>query len=563
MALDLGRRQLAQAVRQAGRQGGDLPPVVIVGAGLSGLAMGAQLVRAGFDRFTIVEQADEVGGTWRDNTYPGAGCDVPSHLYSFSFWPKRDWSRRYAGQPEILAYARAFAERFGLRDHLRVSTTVVRADLDEDRGTWNVDVLGPDGTPGTLEASVVVFACGQLNRPHVPRLEGLERFSGRWWHSARWDHSVDVTGKRVAVVGSGASAIQFVPPLARQAASVTVFQRTPSYVAPKRDHPYEGLKRQVLAGVPAAGRALRWWTYWVMEARWLAFREGSWLGRRMAALFASQLRANVVSESLPEHAVVPDYPIGCKRILISNEWYPTLLRPNVTVVDEPIVRVDPGGPVTASGVHHDADVIVFGTGFETTDFLGHVPVVGRGGRTLAETWSGGAHAYLGVAVPDFPNCFLLYGPNTNLGHNSILFMVERQVNLVLQAVATLVRRRPGAPAGPGTTIEVGEGPDARDDDRVQRLMAHTAWVAACHSWYKDASGRVTNNWPTWTFRYWLDTVMLRRGDWLVTSTSGPAGSGTAGSGTAGSGTDLPSPPDRRRRDPREVRRHLGPGTSSR
>lgn len=521
MALELGRRQLAQAVRRAGEEGRDLPPVVIVGAGLSGLAMGAQLVRAGFDRFTIVEQADEVGGTWRDNTYPGAGCDVPSHLYSFSFAPKRDWSRRYAGQPEILGYARAFAERFDLRDHLLLSTTVVRADLDEDRGTWNVDVLGPDGTPGTLEASVVVFACGQLNRPHVPRLEGLEGFAGRWWHSARWDHSVDVAGKRVAVVGSGASAIQFVPPLARQAASVTVFQRTPSYVVPKRDRPYEGLTRRLLAAVPAAERALRWWTYWVLEARWLAFREKSWLGPRMASLFASRLRADVVSESLPERAVVPDYPIGCKRILISSEWYPTLLRPDVTVVDEPIVRVEPEGPVAASGRRHDADVIVFGTGFETTDFLGHVPVVGRGGRTLAEAWSGGAHAYLGVAVPDFPNCFLLYGPNTNLGHNSILFMVERQVNLVLQAVAALVRRRAGSPGGgPGATIEVGAGPDRREDDRVQRLMTRTTWVAACHSWYKDASGRVTNNWPTWTVRYWLDTLRLRRDDWLVATAPG-------------------------------------------
>jgi len=518
MALDIGRRRLERAARAARAEGRPTPSVVIVGGGLSGLAAGMQLLRAGVSSFSILEQSDGVGGTWRDNTYPGSACDVPSHLYSFSFFPKSDWSRRFAEQPEILAYAQACAADFGLERHLRTGTTVERAEFDEGDGRWHLAVSS-DGRSESLTADAVIFACGQLNRPHVPDIDGLSRFAGSWWHSARWDHSVDLAGRSVGVVGTGASAIQFVPPVAAEAARVTIFQRSPSYVGPKKDRAYTRRTRAVLQRSGSAERAYRWWIYWTLELRWLWFRRDSWFGRKLGDLFKKGIRSDVVSERLPEESVVPDYPIGCKRILISNDWYRALLSPTVEVVDAPVVGIEPDTVVTADGGRHAVDVLIFGTGFSTTDFLAHIPVTGTGGRSLASEWAEGAHAYLGTAVAGFPNCYLLYGPNTNLGHNSILFMVERQLNLVLQALAVQTDAMPPGPPGregadhhPVPRVEVGPAAYRRDDRRTQALMASTVWVSNCHSWYKAASGRVTNNWPTWTVRYWFDTLRLKQGD---------------------------------------------------
>jgi cation diffusion facilitator CzcD-associated flavoprotein CzcO len=511
MALDIGHRELAREVRRAQREGRPTPRVAIVGGGLSGLATAVQLVRAGVRTFTVLEQSGGVGGTWRDNVYPGAACDVPSHLYSFSFAPKTDWSRRFAEQPEILGYAEGLVGRFGLGPHLRTGTTVTAATFDEGTATWRLDLEGGAGAE-TLDADAVVFACGQLNRPHVPDVVGAATFAGPSWHSARWDHSVDLAGRRVAVVGSGASAIQFVPPVAAAAGSTTVFQRSPSYVGPKKDHPYTPATRRTLRRIGPLRTAYRWWIYWTLELRWVSFRRDGWAGRQLQELFRKGIRNDVVDERLPEHTVVPDYPIGCKRILISNDWYPALRRPDVTVVDSPVTRIEPDAVVTGDDVRHPADVLIWGTGFLTTAFLSHIPVTGIGARTLADAWSEGAHAYLGTAVPGFPNCYVLYGPNTNLGHNSILFMVERQLNLVLQALAAQTRSATGT-AGAAVAVR----PDAylRDDRRTQRLLGRTVWAGNCTSWYKDAAGRITNNWPTWTVRYWRDTLRLRTDDFEV------------------------------------------------
>ncbi len=505
VALDVGRRRLHRAVRNAAVEGRPVPSVLIVGGGLSGLAMAIQLVRAGSRSFTVVEQSEGVGGTWRDNTYPGCSCDVPSHLYSFSFASKTDWSRRFAGQPEILDYAESCVERFHLGPHLRLRTTVESATFDEARGDWRVRLVH-EGAVEEVRADAVVFACGQLNRPHVPDLPGLADFAGPCWHSARWDHGFDLSGRRVAVIGNGASAIQFVPPVSAECAHLTVFQRSPNYVAPKRDRSYGPNLRRVLDRVRPVELAYRWWIYWGLEARWPWFRRDSWAARALTDLFARGIRKDVVSPDLPEHAVVPDYPVGCKRILISNDWYPALKRANVTVADQAIDHLEADAVVTADGTRHPADVVIFGTGFDTTDFLSHIPVIGRGGTTLTEEWAGGAHAYLGTAVPAFPNCYFLYGPNTNLGHNSILFMVERQVNLVLQALAL----QADADGSDGTPV-VGVAEDAyrRDDETTQGLLARTAWVANCTSWYKNATGRVTNNWPGWTVRFWRKTLRIR------------------------------------------------------
>jgi cation diffusion facilitator CzcD-associated flavoprotein CzcO len=505
MALDIGRRLLEREVGAALSEERRPPRVLIVGGGLSGLGMAIQLTRSGLVDFTVIEQSDGVGGTWKDNTYPGSGCDVPSFLYSFSFASTAAWTRRFAEQHEILEYANQLVERFDLGPHLRLRTTVRQVEWDEELGRWRVEVRSPVAAEW-LEADTLVFACGQLNRPFVPDLEGLDQFAGPSWHSARWEHGVDLVGKQVAVVGSGASAIQFVPPVAGQAAGLTVYQRTPNYVGPKRDRAYRGLSRRLLDRARPLALAYRWWIYWSLEFRWIWFRKDGWAGRRLRQVFDRQIRARVVSDRLPEASVVPDYPIGCKRILISNDWYPAILRPNVEVVDQPIARIEADAVVTVDGRRRPADVLIFGTGFSTTDFLAHIPVTGEGGRTLAEEWRDGARAYLGTAVPGFPNCYLLYGPNTNLGHNSILFMVERQLNLVLQALAlqTAATRYNEDPL-------VAVSPEAYrlDDRRTQRLMDRTAWVAGCRSWYKAASGRVTNNWPTWTVRYWYDTLRLR------------------------------------------------------
>jgi cation diffusion facilitator CzcD-associated flavoprotein CzcO len=305
-----------------------------------------------------------------------------------------------------------------------------------------------------------------------------------------------------------------VPPVADECAELDIYQRSPNYVAPKKDRAYSATTRWLFESVKVVERAYRWWIYWGLESRWLWFRKDSRAGRILGGVFARSLRQNVVSPRLPEPAVVPDYPLGCKRILISSDWYQALARPQVSVVTESIDHVEPDAIVTTDGQRRATDVIIFGTGFETTDFLSHIPVTGEGGRKLADEWEGGAHAYLGVAVPRFPNLYLLYGPNTNLGHNSILFMVERQINLILQALAVQVQAEPVQGAEVGTRARVAVTPDAyrRDDARTQRLMASTAWVSNCTSWYKTASGRVTNNWPTWTVRYWRDTLRLRSSD---------------------------------------------------
>ena len=538
MALNIGLRRMQRAVRAARLAGKRAPSVIIVGAGMSGLGTGIQLQRAGVTDFTIVEQSDGVGGTWRDNTYPGSGCDVPSHLYSFSFASKTDWTRRFAEQPEILDYAEQCVARHGLAAHLRLGTTVDDASFDEGSGRWRVSVTSTDGQSEVLEADAVVFACGQLNRPSIPDLPGLDSFAGPRWHSARWDHRVDLEGKRVAVVGSGASAIQFVPPVAAQAGHLTIFQRSTNYVVPKPDKVYGPRQRWLLDHVRAYELAYRWRIYWSLEAKWLAFRKDSWAGRFLRKLITKGIVTQVVSGRMPAESVVPDYPVGCKRLLISNDWYPAILRPTVEVVNEPIERVEPDAVVTADGRRHPADVLIFGTGFHTTDFLSAIPVTGRGGRTLASAWADGARAYLGISVAGFPNCFLLYGPNTNLGHNSILFMVERQLNVVLQALAADTEART---AGVPSTIEVTTGAYEREDARVQRLMLGTTWVNSCRSWYKTASGRVTNNWPTWTVRYWLDTLRLRPDDLPVTALPVTTAATTGGPGRTTASTPAAAP----------------------
>jgi cation diffusion facilitator CzcD-associated flavoprotein CzcO len=483
--------------------------VAIVGAGAGGLCMARGLRERGIDDIVILEKSDGVGGTWRDNTYPDAACDVPSHLYSFSFDSKADWSRKWAKQPEILEYFERLVRRHDLERHLQLRTEVAGCRWLEESGCWELRTAAGD----RLRAGVVVCALGQLNVPHIPDLPGLEDFGGTVFHSARWDHHHDLRGERVGVIGIGASAIQFVPPVADRAASVALFQRSPNYVGPKRDREFRRWERWVFSHVPGVQRLYRWSIYWRHEARFALMRRNSRLGRVLQEAFRRRIRG-LADHRLPMEALMPDHPPGCKRVLIADRWYPTLRRDHVEVVTAPVTGVTAQGVECADGRHVALDTLIFGTGFRTTELLTPIEVTGRDDEDLDETWAGGASAYLGMAMAGFPNLFLLYGPNTNLGHNSILFMIEQQVGYVLAALAEMHRR--GA-----TAMEVTEGAMLRWDREMRRRSADTVWAEGCNSWYKTADGRLTNNWVGRTTEYRRRLRRPRWTDWSFRSTAGP------------------------------------------
>lgn len=478
------------------------PRVAIIGTGFGGLGMAIRLQQAGITDVTVFEKADAVGGTWRDNTYPGSGCDLPSHLYSLSFAPNSEWTRKFPEQAEILDYLERTADDFDVRRLIHFRAEVTALAFDDATSTWTVTLA--DGTTHVVDA--VVAATGQLNRPHVPALEGLDTFAGTAFHSARWDHDHDLAGRDVAVVGVGASAIQFVPAIADQVRSLTLFQRSVNYVAPKPDGPIGERARRLLRSFAPARLAYRASIYLRFEWRFLMFRQGSRLGEAGRRRFRSGL-APMANDRLPPEALIPDYPLGCRRILISNDWYPTLLAPHVTVVTDGIDHIEPDA-VVAGGRRFEADTLIFGTGFTSTDFLSPIEVTGREGRRLAEAWAQGAEAHLGITVTGFPNLFLLYGPNTNLGHNSIIFMLERQIAYTVRCLRRL--------ATEGLAwVDVRPEAQAASNARLATELGRTVWGGACHSWYKDARGRITNNWSTFTYRYWWRTRRPQPADFEV------------------------------------------------
>ncbi|RBY85035.1 NAD(P)/FAD-dependent oxidoreductase [Blastococcus sp. TF02A-30] len=466
------------------------PRVAIVGTGFGGLAMAVRLRQAGLTDVFLFEKSHDVGGVWRENTYPGAACDVPSHLYSLSFAPKADWSRRFAPQAEIHQYLRDVARDFGLLPLIRFGTEVTEAAFDEGTATWRLRFA--DG--GTHEADVLITALGQLSRPSTPDVPGLDRFRGTLFHSAQWRHDHDVTGERVAVLGTGASAIQFVPAVAGRTAKLSVFQRSAPYVLPKPDRAYRERAKRAFARVPGLLRLSREANYFSNELRTLGFNTEPRLLFAHRKRFFAHLRKAVPDPEL-RAKVTPTDPMGCKRILMSNEWYPALQLPQVEVVTDRITEVREHSVVTADGAEREVDTIVLGTGFAATEFLAPVRFTGRGGRDLHAQWADGASAYLGTTVPGFPNLFVLYGPNTNLGHNSIIVMLEAQVGYVVQAVQELARGR-------RRWLEVRPEVAAAFDAWVQRRVGGTVFAGGCRSWYLTESGRNTTNWPasTLTFR---------------------------------------------------------------
>jgi cation diffusion facilitator CzcD-associated flavoprotein CzcO len=461
----------------------------VIGAGAGGIAMGVALNRAGFE-FSIYEKSDGVGGTWRDNTYPGAACDVPSHLYSYSFAPNPWWSRTYAGQREILTYLENCADRFGVTPHVRTGTAITDAEWDERNHRWQ---LRSDAGE-TFTADVLVTALGMLNVPFVPEIPGAERFRGRMFHSSRWDHSKPLAGERVASIGTGASAVQYVPAIADEVEALTVFQRTPIWVAPRFEQEFTPDQQRRFARIPFAARRLRWQI-------WLAYQRSSFDTAspqitNQTELARSYLARKVADTELRE-LLTPDFPAGCKRPLMSRAWFPALTRDNVSVVTSPITEITETGLLTADGHEYPADTIIFGTGFRAADYLSTMRIRGRDGRELHEQWADGAEAYLGLTVAGFPNLFMLYGPNTN-GVNSILFMHEAQAHYIVKALRMMRRWRIGV-------VDVREQVLRRYNDKLQAAMAGKVWLAGCNNYFAAPNGKIVTQLPYSAGEYWLRT----------------------------------------------------------
>jgi cation diffusion facilitator CzcD-associated flavoprotein CzcO len=470
-----------------------LPPhvrIAVIGSGFSGIGAAINLKRRGIEDFVVLERADSLGGTWRDNTYPGCACDVPSHLYSFSFAPNPDWSHVFSRQPEIRAYLKDVAQRFGVLPHLHTGTDLVAGAWDDDAMLWRLET-----NRGRFTADVVISGCGGLVEPAMPDVPGVETFQGEAFHSARWNHDVDLTGKRVAVVGTGASAIQFVPEVRKQAAHVTVFQRTPPWIVPRLDRQYGEKQKRLLRRFPALQRTARTGQYWFREWNLMAFT-GAGRMRAMGEREAlKHLEAQVPDPQL-RAKLTPDYAMGCKRVLLSNDYYPALVQDNVDVVTTAVREIRPHAVVDGDGVEHEVDVVIYGTGFRVMDIPVAHRLTGREGRTMSEEWAeDGAQAHRGTTVAGFPNLFLLLGPNTALGHSSVVFMIEAQIAYVMDALRVLDEH--GAQA-----LEVRRRAQDAYNVALQAQLDETVWnTGGCRSWYRDENGRNFTLWPTHTFTF--------------------------------------------------------------
>lgn len=468
---------------------------IVVGTGFSGLGMAIELRRAGREDFVVLEKADDIGGTWRDNTYPGCACDIQSHMYSFSFAQNPDWSRSYSAQPEIWRYLRRVTDEYDLRRHIHFGVEMTGARWDEDEHRWHVTTAGGTEYVGRY----LVAGIGGLHIPRVPRLPGLEDFAGTVFHSARWDHEYSLAGKRVAVVGTGASAVQFVPRIAPEVAKLTVFQRTPPWIMPKADVAIPEWAKRVFRGVPGAQRLYRSLLYWMLEARAIGFNGRPGLMRLAQRIALAHLRRAVADPEL-RRKLTPDYVMGCKRVLIANDFYPALTRPNVEVVTDGVAEVRENSIVDSAGVEHEVDAIILGTGFHVTDAFDYLDITGTGGRDLAKQWrASGIQTHLGITVAGYPNLFFLLGPNTALGHNSVVFMIESQIRYVAKAM--VMADEAGAEA-----LDTKESAQARFQSGIQRRLVEGVWTqGGCRSWYLDSQGVNRTIWPGFTWRYWLDT----------------------------------------------------------
>jgi cation diffusion facilitator CzcD-associated flavoprotein CzcO len=477
--------------------------VLIIGSGFSGIGMGIQLKRAGFRSFLILERGPDVGGTWRINTYPGCACDVPSHLYSFSYEKNSAWSRMYPTQREIWDYLKAVADKHHLRPQMRFDSEVREAVFDERESRWRVTTQRGD----VITAGVVTSCMGGLSRPQLPRIPGIERFEGPAFHSSQWDHSADLTGKRMAVVGTGASAIQFVPQIVPRVGKLHLFQRTPPWILPKPDRPIRPWERALFELLPGYMLAFRNWLYWRQEI----FGIGYTLKPEYLA-FAERLALDYLRRAVPDETLraklTPSYRIGCKRVLLSNDYLQSLSQPNVEVVTDAVAEVRERGVVTADGVEREVDAIVYGTGFRTLDFTSPVRFVGAGGVDLNDVWKTRPQAYLGVATAGFPNLFFITGPNSRVANNSIVFMIEAQIHYVIECLRHL--RETGA-----ATMEVRPEAQGRFNTRLTERAKRTVFATGCKSWYLDEKGESPVLWPGFSSEYWWKSRRVNVDDFAM------------------------------------------------
>ncbi len=466
--------------------------IAIIGTGFSGLCAAIQLKQAGNTHFTLFEKADSLGGTWRENTYPGCECDVPSALYSFSFERNPRWTHKWSEQPEILRYMDHCADKYGIRPHIRFNAEVVSVRFDEAAGVWHLETA--DGTLERFDA--VICAVGQLHKAVIPDFEGRDSFAGPAFHSAQWDHSVDLAGKRVSVVGNAASAIQFIPQIAPVAGALTVFQRSANWIAKKDDREYSEFEKRLGSVFPPLTRLYRFMIWMRGEGLLYPLMETEgwdWLRKQTEEKCIAYIEEKIADPDLRKK-LIPDYPIGAKRILFSDDYYDALARPNVDVVTDPIARLLPSGIETRDGTQYPADVIVYSTGFDTNTFMAPMAVTGRAGLDLNALWAAhGAEAYLGVTHTGFPNFFMMYGPNTNLGHNSIIIMIEGQTRYILSCLDAVARRGK-------RWLEVKSSVQDAYNQELQDRMAGKVWGQIRDSWYLT-NGKVTNNWVGRTTEY--------------------------------------------------------------
>jgi cation diffusion facilitator CzcD-associated flavoprotein CzcO len=488
--------------------------VAVVGGGFGGVGAAVMLRREGYEDVTVFEKGERVGGVWQHNTYPGAACDIPSHLYEYSFAPNR-WSRRYAPQAEIQAYVEGVARRFGVLDKVRTGTEVTSACWDEARGKWLLETSG-----GPHEADVLLTACGQLSVPSTPAIPGLDEFDGPAFHTAEWRHDVDLAGKRVAVVGTGCSAIQVVPAIQPEVAQLDVYQRSPGWTLPKMDFEYSTRAHALFKRLPALRRLDRAAVFAFQEFAAAALTQQRWLLPILRAAARRQINSAISDPELRRKATPAD-EFGCKRIMLTDEWYPTLAEPNVELVAERIEAVTSGGIRDATGIERAADAIVLATGFASHDFVAPMEIAGRRGRTLTDEWSEVARAYLGLSVPGFPNMFLLYGPNTNGGSGSVINTLECGIGHVLAALREMERSQ-------ASRIEVEIAAAEAFDRELRAALAKTVWHSGCTNWYVDENGNDPSNWPWVWSTYRRRTEQLEPGAYALSGAAVPVASSALG-----------------------------------
>jgi 4-hydroxyacetophenone monooxygenase len=497
--------------------------VLIVGAGMSGMLAAIRLKQAGIS-FTIVEKNPDVGGTWLENTYPGCRVDNPNHMYSYSFEPYHDWPQHFSTQPVLIAYFRRVAEKYGLKKFIRFETEMLEAEFDESRSRWTARLKGPEGRMETVEANAIITAVGQLNRPKLPDIKGVEKFRGVAFHSARWDHEADLKDKRIAVIGTGASAFQFVPEIAPDAKELIVVQRTAPWLGatPNYHQDVEEGKKWLLKHVPFYAKWYRFWLFWMLTDGLypLVKSDPGWNGPKTAVsevnaglreLLVQYTKAQIANDDQLAQAAIPDYPVGGKRSVRDNGvWLAALQRPNVKVITAPIREITENAIVTEDGLKHEIDVLIYGTGFYASRFLEPMKFRGRGGTDLHEQWAGDARAYLGIAIPNFPNLFVMYGPNTNIVVNgSIIFFSECETRYILGCIELLLTTH-------SAEMEVKKDVHDAFNAKVDAQNAVMAWgVPQVTSWYKNATGRVSQNWPFPLIDYWEATLKPNPDDFVL------------------------------------------------